>query len=83
MGKTIRFNENGLIAIKKRLNEVMVGINDVSHNDVSANVKLYHGTDITALVTILKTNRMCASEGRQHGETHGLNWFTLKNDGTS
>ena len=83
MGKTIRFNENGLIALKKKLNEIMVGTPGVSHNDVFANVKLYHGTDITALVTILKTNRMCASEGRQHGETHGLNWFTLKNDGTS
>ena len=38
MGKTIRFNENGLIAIKERLNEIMVGINDVSHNDVCEEV---------------------------------------------
>lgn len=38
MGKTIRFNENGLIAIKNRLNEIMVGINGVSHNDVCENV---------------------------------------------
>lgn len=82
MGKTIRFNENGLIAIKKRLNEIMVGTDGVSHNDVYGNVKLYHGTDILALVAILKTNRVCASEGRQHGETHGMNWFSLKNDGS-
>lgn len=82
MGKTIRFNENGLIAIKKRLNEIMVGTDGVSHNDVYGNVKLYHGTDILALVAILKTNRVCASDGRQHGETHGMNWFSLKNDGS-
>jgi len=82
MGKTIRFNENGLIAIKGKLNEIMVGTDGVSHNDVYGNVKLYHGTDILALVKILKTNRVCASEGRQHGETHGMNWFSLENDGS-
>ena len=38
MGKTIRFNENGLIAIKKKLNEIMVGTESVSHNDVCENV---------------------------------------------
>ena len=81
MGKTIRFNENSLIALKKELNEIMAGSNDiVSHNDVT--VKLYHGTDILALVNILKTNRVCAGEGRQHGETHGINWFSLENDGS-
>lgn len=82
MGKTIRFNENSLIAIKNKLNEIMVGTDGVSHNDVYGNVKLYHGTDILALVKILKTNRVCASEGRQHGETHGMNWFSLENDGS-
>lgn len=82
MGKTIRFAENSLIAIKNKLNEIMVGTDGVSHNDVYGNVKLYHGTDILALVKILKTNRVCASEGRQHGETHGMNWFSLENDGS-
>ena len=38
MGKTIRFNENGLIAIKKKLNEITAGIDGVSHNDVCENV---------------------------------------------
>ena len=38
MGKTIRFNENGLIALKKRLNEIMVGTPGVSHNDVCEEV---------------------------------------------
>ena len=37
MGKTIRFNENGLIAIKKKLNEIIVGTSCVSHNDVCGN----------------------------------------------
>lgn len=38
MGKTIRFNENSLIAIKNKLNEVMAGSSDiVSHNDVTVN----------------------------------------------
>ena len=37
MGKTVRFCEDSLIALKKRLNEIMVGIDDVSHNDVCIN----------------------------------------------
>ena len=75
MGKTIRFNENGLIAIKERLNEVMVGIDDASHNDI---VTLWHGTDIPGIVGILKSGTICARDGVQHGETYGMNWFSLK-----
>lgn len=75
MGKTIRFNENGLIALKERLNEVMVGIDDVSHNDI---VTLWHGTDIPGIVGILKSGTICARDGVQHGETYGMNWFSLK-----
>ena len=79
MGKTIRFNESSLIAIKKGLNEIMAGSDDiVSHNDVSA-VKLYHGTTIDALLAIMETGVMSAKRGRQHGETYGVNWFSLKN----
>ena len=37
MGKTIAFNENSLMVIKKKLNEIMVGTDSVSHNDVSVN----------------------------------------------
>ena len=50
MGKTIRFNENGLIAIKKRLNEIMVGIDDVSHNDVCVNEEV--GEEFAPVTTI-------------------------------
>ena len=38
MGTTIRFNENSLITIKEKLNEIMVGTDSVSHNDVCENV---------------------------------------------
>ena len=34
MSKTIRFKENSLIAIKEKLNEIMVGTDGVSHNDI-------------------------------------------------
>lgn len=79
MGKTIRFNENSLIAIKNKLNEIMAGSDDiVSHNDVSA-VKLYHGTTIDALLMIMESGVMSAKRGKQHGETYGVNWFSLKN----
>jgi hypothetical protein len=79
MGKTIRFNENGLIAIKGKLNEIMVGTDGVSHNDVYGNVKLYHGTTIDALLMIMESGVMSAKRGKQHGETYGVNWFSLKN----
>ena len=79
MGKTIRFNENGLIAIKNRLNEITAGNDDVvSPNDVSA-VKLYHGTTIDALLIIMESGVMSAKRGKQHGETYGVNWFSLEN----
>jgi hypothetical protein len=79
MGKTIRFNENSLIALKKGLNEIVAGSSDiVSHNDVSA-VKLYHGTTIDALLMIMESGVMSAKRGKQHGETYGVNWFSLKN----
>lgn len=76
MGKTIRFNENGLIAIKNRLNEITAGNDEVvSLNDV---VTLWHGTDIPGILGILKSNSICAKDGVQHGETYGINWFSLK-----
>ena len=37
MSKTIRFGENSLIALKKKLNEIMVGADGVSHNNVCVN----------------------------------------------
>lgn len=79
MGKTIRFAENSLIAIKEKLNEIMAGSDDiVSHNDVPT-VKLYHGTTIDALLIIMESGVMSAKRGKQHGETYGVNWFSLKN----
>lgn len=80
MGKTIRFGENSLIAIKNKLNEIMAGSDDiVSHNDVGGKVKLYHGTTIDALLMIMESGVMSAKRGKQHGETYGVNWFSLKN----
>lgn len=76
MGKTIRFNENGLIAIKNKLNEITAGGDKaVSPNDV---VTLWHGTDIPGILGILKSGSICAKDGVQHGETYGLNWFSLR-----
>jgi hypothetical protein len=57
----------------------MVGTDGVSHNDVSGNVKLYHGTPIDALLIIMESGVMSAKRGKQHGETYGVNWFSLKN----
>lgn len=76
MSKTVRFSEDSLIMIKNRLNEVMVGTDGVSHNDVS--VKLYHGTTVDALLIIMESGIMSAKRGRQNGETYGMNWFSLK-----
>ena len=75
MGKTIRFNENGLIAIKNRLNEITAGNDEVvSPNDV---VTLWHGTTVDALLCIMESGAMSAKRGKQHGETYGVNWFSL------
>ena len=73
MGKTIRFGKNGLIALKKKLNEIVVGTDGVSHNNV---VTLWHGTDIPGILGILKSGVICAENGTQHGETTGMNWFS-------
>lgn len=39
MGKTITFGENRLLALKDRINEIMVGTDGVSHNSVSHDVE--------------------------------------------
>ena len=41
-------------------------------------IKLYHGTDIYALESILIDGEINAYNGRQHGETRGMNWFSTK-----
>lgn len=46
--------------------------------EISNKIKLYHGTTLDALNNILENGYMDASEGVQHGETHGMNWFSLK-----
>ena len=43
-------------------------------------IKLYHGTDIEALNSILEDGVICAYNGRSTGETVGVNWFSLKNN---
>jgi hypothetical protein len=48
MSKTIRFRENSLIAIKKKLNEIMVGTDSVSHNNVCEDV----GKEFAPVTTI-------------------------------
>lgn len=42
-------------------------------------IKLYHGTDIEALNSILEDGVICAKRGRRTGETSGVNWFFAKN----
>ena len=41
-------------------------------------IKLYHGTDIYAMNDIVEDGVISAHRGRQHGETSGINWFSLE-----
>lgn len=41
-------------------------------------IKLYHGTDINAMNDIIEDGVISARNGRQHGETNGINWFSTK-----
>lgn len=41
-------------------------------------IKLFHGTDIFALNDIIDEGVISARRGHQHGETTGVNWFSLK-----
>lgn len=54
-----------------------MGIKESSPHGNPSTVKLWHGTDVGGLINILKSGRICASDGVQHGETYGVNWFSL------
>ena len=54
-----------------------MGIKESSPHGNPSTVKLWHGTDVGGLINILKSGRICASNGVQHGETYGVNWFSL------
>ena len=41
-------------------------------------IKLYHGTDIDAMNDIVEDGVISAYNGRQHGETNGINWFSTE-----
>lgn len=53
-------------------------MNESSTFENSSVVKLWHGTDVQSIVKILKTNTICAKDGVRHGETEGMNWFSLE-----
>lgn len=44
----------------------------------TGNVKLYQGTDVEAINSILESGVISASMGRSTGETIGINWFSTK-----
>ena len=41
-------------------------------------IKLYHGTRMDFMNDIVETGVISAVRGGQHGETYGINWFTLR-----
>lgn len=41
-------------------------------------IKLYHGTNIDAMNDIIEDGVISAQNGRQHGETSGINWFSTE-----
>lgn len=41
-------------------------------------IRLYHGTDMMALNDIIEEGVISAYNGHRHGETHGVNWFSLE-----
>lgn len=43
-------------------------------------IKLYHGTTLDGLSSILENELIDANKGKQTGETHGVNWFFVKYD---
>lgn len=66
---------------KQQNNESINHLNEwkPSNFDTLANtIKLYHGTDIYALEDILYDGEISAINGKQHGETKGMNWFSTK-----
>lgn len=87
-GKTIKKTRNEYLTDLKMNNE------NINHNKIIVNenwkpdfydnlpqkIKLYHGTDFDGLTSILETRIMDAHEGRQTGETRGMNWFFTKYD---
>lgn len=48
------------------------------YDSMSDVITLYHGTDGQAIDEILESGEINASKGRRHGETSGVNWFSLK-----
>lgn len=52
-----------------------------NYNGMSDTITLYHDTDDIALDDIIDSGVMDASSGHQHGETHGMNWFSVKYTG--
>lgn len=49
-----------------------------SYNNLPSKIRLYQGTDIDGLDGILYDGVISASNGRRHGETSGMNWFSTK-----
>lgn len=43
-------------------------------------IRLYHGTDYDGLVGIIESGVIDAKSGTRHGETKGVNWFTINGD---
>lgn len=48
------------------------------YDEIKNSIKLYHGTDIYALEDILYDGEINALVGKRHGETKGVNWFSIK-----
>ena len=60
---------------KQRLNEWWY---PEFYNQLPDKIRLYHGTDMMALNDIIEQGVISAYNGHRHGETHGVNWFSLQ-----
>ena len=69
--------------IRKRKNRILEDVESMSWKDrvlsqLGEKVRLYHGTSLPELDAIIEDGVISAARGRQHGETFGINWFSLK-----
>lgn len=75
------FNANKVKIKKKTVSENKMRINEWKpsfFDELPDRIRLYHGTDIMAINDIVESGVISALKGRRHGETYGVNWFSIK-----
>lgn len=71
------YNKRRIILSEEKLHKIIKNAVAEAIGTISGTpTRLYHGTSFDALNNILDSGFICASDGRQHGETRGVNWFS-------